>query len=379
MLAAAAATCLALLSVATFTSAAAAANQQQEQQQDLSLRQNVSEEMHLITKSLEDLLSELSIIKQEANGRLSSVKNRASTSDQERIRQTKVSRFVLKRVAELESESLSMRDELSKIFALQKVAAKPSTLRGQAKQEDDFDSDNNQVLAAPSTTTTTVQPQEEAAKIGFDVEALKKLGEEIGKRLDQFGKDAAKNLGDLIEGVKLVFREPAAKTPPDSKRRDKLSEGSSGGHSDGGNGSSTSTTTTTTTTTFTTTTGTPEPVTTDFSAAAATVPEGGVAEAIIGRALLRVLEAVIGLADRLELGLAVLAPGVLVRMVFHRELAIRRFDRRRVRGPLALEQLVIVDLGHATPPRPSPSPRPRPGSSAARGLVCGAGYRPAPV
>lgn len=178
------------------------------------MKQNVGEEMHSITKSLEDLLGELAIIKQEANGRLSNVKNRASTSDQERIRQTKVSRFVLKRVAELESESLGMREELSKIFALQKSAAKP-ILRAQQKQEE-HDFDNNEQVA------TTVQPQEEAAKIGFDVEALKKLGEEIGKRLDQFGKDAAKNLGDLLEGVKLVFREPAAKTPSSGANRSKV-------------------------------------------------------------------------------------------------------------------------------------------------------------
>lgn len=186
---------------------------------------NLSDEMKLITKSLDDLLGELAVIKQEANGRLSNVKNRHSSasSDPEQIRQVKVSRFVLRRVVELESESLSMRDELNKLFKL-RFKQNP-----QPKQEDfDFDDQPVQSSTATITTTatstsaqnkpqgmptqTTLKPseQEEAAKIGFDVEALKKLGEEIGKRLDQFGKDAAKNLNDLLEGVKLVFREPGS-------------------------------------------------------------------------------------------------------------------------------------------------------------------------
>lgn len=170
--------------------------------------------MHLITKSLEDLLAELAVIKQEANGRLNNmVKNRASTSDQERIRQTKVSRFVLKRVAELELESLSMKEELNRLF---KGTSKKSQPAANGKQEDhDFDDQPANTLQngmPVTTTTTTAKPtaeEQEAAKLGFDMEALKRLGEELGKRLDQFGKDTAKNLGDLIEGVKLVFREPA--------------------------------------------------------------------------------------------------------------------------------------------------------------------------
>lgn len=181
--------------------------------------------MHLITKSLDDLMSELTAIKQEANGRLSNmVKNRASTSNQERIRQTKVSRFVLKRVSELESESLSMKEELNKLF---KVEPKSNNRVGQqGKQEDhDFDEPALSTLAAtttsesgmPATTTKPTAEEQEAAKLGFDMEALKKLGEEIGKRLDQFGKDTAKNLGDLIEGVKLVFREPAKQQQPSTR------------------------------------------------------------------------------------------------------------------------------------------------------------------
>lgn len=192
--------------------------------------------MKLITKSLDDLLGELAVIKQEANGRLSSVKNRVSSasSDPEQIRQVKVSRFVLRRVAELESESLSMRDELNKLFKLRFKQGQQQ--RQQAKQEDsDFDDQPGSTATSttlsnsaqnkpadgalkPETSTLKPSEQEEAAKIGFDVEALKKLGEEIGKRLDQFGKDAAKNLSDLLEGVKLVFREPGSGKPAAGNR-----------------------------------------------------------------------------------------------------------------------------------------------------------------
>lgn len=217
-----------------------AAQDQQQQQTAVSPKKNLSDEIQLITKSLDDLMSELSVIKREAMGRLSSVKTGVpgpSEAEPERIRQTKVSRFVLRRVLELETESQSMREELTKLFELGKLPILDTNTNNNimyssgARQEDhDFDEPParpakqttistiipGMPAAAPSTTTTTttttVKPDEEAEKIGFDVEALKKLGEEIGKRLDQFGKEAAKNLGDLVDGVKLVFREP--KKPP---------------------------------------------------------------------------------------------------------------------------------------------------------------------
>lgn len=195
---------------------------EQKQEDELVLKNNVTEEMHLITKSLEDLLGELAIIKKEATGRLSNVKNRASTSEQERIRQTKVSRFVLKRVAELEIESEGMKEDLNKLFSLkgkQPSANSKLVQHSEAKQEDlDFDEQTSTTSRQKETSTsegmpaTTIKPEDEAAKIGFDMEALKKLGEEIGKRLDQFGKDAAKNIADLFDGIKLVFREPKDKS-----------------------------------------------------------------------------------------------------------------------------------------------------------------------
>src|SRR3546814_2311815 len=68
------------------------------------------------------------------------------------------------------------------------------------------------------------------------------------------------------------------------------------------------------------------------------------AETVIEGALLRIAQAVIGLADRLEARLAVAAPRILVGVIFHRPLAIARFERRIVGGAFAFEQFVIVDV-----------------------------------
>ena len=103
------------------------------------------------------------------------------------------------------------------------------------------------------------------------------------------------------------------------------------------------------------------------SATAAAIAERGMTVAIISGALLRVLQAIIGFADRLELRLMLLAPAVLVRMVFHREPAIGGFDRAIVGVARAAEQFVIIDFGgHSWPPFLQPSPRRKPGSRAAR-------------
>ena len=84
--------------------------------------------------------------------------------------------------------------------------------------------------------------------------------------------------------------------------------------------------------------------------------EGGVAEAVVGSALLRVLKDLIGFADRLELAFGILAPAVLVRVILHRKLAVRRLDRRIVRAALAFEQLVIIDGGGHSGPRTKQPP-----------------------
>jgi hypothetical protein len=79
---------------------------------------------------------------------------------------------------------------------------------------------------------------------------------------------------------------------------------------------------------------------------AAAILERGLAVLIVLRALLRVAEAAIGFGNRLEARFAVAAARILVRVKFHGELAVRRFDRRVIRSALNLEQLVIIDIGH---------------------------------
>lgn len=171
-----------------------------------------------MTKSLDELLGELAVIKREATGRLSSIKSRVSSgvADPEKIRQTKVSKFVLMRVSELELESQSMRDELAKLTNFKQEQKAKLVLAGARQEDHDFGdepstqqpSSSTTQQGMPNTQAPSQQTSTESSKIGFDVEALKRLGEEIGKRLDQFGREAVKNLADLVEGVKLVFREP---------------------------------------------------------------------------------------------------------------------------------------------------------------------------
>ena len=81
-------------------------------------------------------------------------------------------------------------------------------------------------------------------------------------------------------------------------------------------------------------------------AAAPAMLERGVAEAVVGGALLGVLEDVVGFADFLELVLAIIVAGIAVRMVFHRELAVRGLEVRVARPAHDAQHLVIVALGH---------------------------------
>ena len=92
--------------------------------------------------------------------------------------------------------------------------------------------------------------------------------------------------------------------------------------------------------------------------AAAAVLEGGLAEAVVGGALLRILQDLIGLADRLEMRFLVGAAAMAVGMAFHRDLAIRRLDRRRVGAAIDAEQAVIISVRHDAPRNPSPQPKP---------------------
>ena len=69
-------------------------------------------------------------------------------------------------------------------------------------------------------------------------------------------------------------------------------------------------------------------------AAHAAVLEGGVAEAVIGRALVGVLQDLVGLVDFLEAMLGVVVAGIAIRMPLHRQLAKRGFDVAVARGAL---------------------------------------------
>ena len=84
---------------------------------------------------------------------------------------------------------------------------------------------------------------------------------------------------------------------------------------------------------------------TRMAAAAPALREGGMAVAIVGRAFLRILETVVGDADRLELRLALVAARIAVRVMLHRKLAIGGLDRPAIRVARDAEYFVEVDFG----------------------------------
>src|SRR5262249_19594567 len=81
--------------------------------------------------------------------------------------------------------------------------------------------------------------------------------------------------------------------------------------------------------------------------AAAGVFESGVAEAIVGGALVAVLEHVIGLVELLEAMLAFLVARIAVRMVLHGELAECGLELRVGSGTRYPQDLVVVAFGHS--------------------------------
>ena len=82
-------------------------------------------------------------------------------------------------------------------------------------------------------------------------------------------------------------------------------------------------------------------------ARAAAVLEGGVAEAIIGGALLLVPEDIVGLAEVLEAMFRRRIAGVAIRMELHRQLAIGGLQIRVAGGARDTEGFVVVLFGHA--------------------------------
>src|ERR1700753_221274 len=85
--------------------------------------------------------------------------------------------------------------------------------------------------------------------------------------------------------------------------------------------------------------------------AAAALLERGVAEAVIGGALVAVLEDLIGLVDFLELDFALGIAGIFVRMPFHRQLAERCLQPGVVGSALDFKGFVVAALGgHSSDP-----------------------------
>src|SRR5205823_3062413 len=82
--------------------------------------------------------------------------------------------------------------------------------------------------------------------------------------------------------------------------------------------------------------------------AAGALLEGRMAEAVIRRPLVRVLQDLVGLVDFLEAVLGVAVAGIAVRMQLHGKLAEGRFQLCVARAPRHPQDLVVVALGHLT-------------------------------
>src|SRR6185503_10535648 len=91
---------------------------------------------------------------------------------------------------------------------------------------------------------------------------------------------------------------------------------------------------------------------------AAAVLEGGLAEAVVSGALLRILEDVVGLVDRLEPRLGLLAAVLMVGVMLLGQPAISSLDRHLVGAFRDSQQLVIVLLDHHASPLRNPRRRP---------------------
>ena len=82
-------------------------------------------------------------------------------------------------------------------------------------------------------------------------------------------------------------------------------------------------------------------------AAHAALLEGGVAETVIGGALVAVLEHVIGLVEFLELVLALVVARIAIRMMLHGELAEGGLQLDLGAGARNAQDFVVVAFGHS--------------------------------
>ena len=76
--------------------------------------------------------------------------------------------------------------------------------------------------------------------------------------------------------------------------------------------------------------------------------EGGVAEVVVGGALLRVLQDLVGLVQLLEAHLGAVVAGIAVGMEFLGEPPVSGLELLLVGAPGKPERLVVVALGHVS-------------------------------
>ena len=88
----------------------------------------------------------------------------------------------------------------------------------------------------------------------------------------------------------------------------------------------------------------------EAAAGMSAVLKGGVAETVIGCALVGVLENLVGLVDLLEAHLAVFVVGIAIGVPFHRQFAKCGFQLPFTCGAIDLQNLIIAALGHAVRP-----------------------------
>jgi hypothetical protein len=74
------------------------------------------------------------------------------------------------------------------------------------------------------------------------------------------------------------------------------------------------------------------------------------AEAVVGGALLRILQGVVGFVDLFEFVLGIGIAGIAVRMELHGELAIGALEGRLVAALLHAQHVVVVTLSHLACP-----------------------------
>ncbi len=88
----------------------------------------------------------------------------------------------------------------------------------------------------------------------------------------------------------------------------------------------------------------------EAAATGALAVHAGVAETVVGGALLRIRQDAVGFVDFLEAGFGAVVAVIAVGMVLHRLLAESGLQRHVIDGPLDFQHFVIATLAHCTRP-----------------------------